>query len=270
MASTKNHAATALAPSKATAGLYQTKKDRLKGFLRTIRNHVSFLVRTGGRRLKKDPFALLGLVAILVLTILTVEGGLSADLRLEWPFYVILGVSVVIGSLLWIIPRKTYYTMFARTFGWLPVVLGAASWPYWYWYGTYPTPPQNAFFETAAQVLPVLLLAAVIDVRRTKTLSSSQLVLPIIAFFLGEIAALDVLAFSNGHGGASDFASVAASLTSTVIALILAVLADVAAPSSNRIATARSRKRGMRTSSRSPTRARSTGRRVSANSRVTK
>jgi hypothetical protein len=76
--------------------------------------------------------------------------------------------------------------------------------------------------------MPVLLLAVVIDVRRTKTLQSSQLVLPILAFLIGEINALDIIAFGIiGDGGSGAFATVSASLVSTVVALILAVLADM-------------------------------------------
>ena len=85
--------------------------------------------------------------------------------------------------------------------------------------------PESDFFHAAADVLPVLLLAAVIDVRREKDLQSKQLVLPVIAVFLGEVSALSALAF--GDAGSNDFASVAASLVSTVVALILAVMADV-------------------------------------------
>jgi hypothetical protein len=73
-------------------------------------------------------------------------------------------------------------------------------------------------------VLPVLLLAAVVDVRRSQTLESKGLVLPIIAVFLGEVAALNSLAF--GNSGPEDFAAVASSLVSTTFALLLAVMAD--------------------------------------------
>jgi hypothetical protein len=93
--------------------------------------------------------------------------------------------------------------------------------------------PASQFFEISAQVLPVVLLAAVIDVRRSRYLNSYQLALPIFVVFLGEMAALNILAFGENENGrhlqasATDFAIVAASLVSTVAALLFAVLADV-------------------------------------------
>jgi len=74
----------------------------------------------------------------------------------------------------------------------------------------------------------VLLLAAVTDVRRTRQLKSSQLGLPIVAVFLGDISALNALAFS--YAGSNDFAAVASSLVSPTVALVLAVLPGLSSP----------------------------------------
>jgi hypothetical protein len=76
------------------------------------------------------------------------------------------------------------------------------------------------------RVLPVLLLATIVDVRRTNDLEGKQLVLPIAAVFLGELAALNVLAF--GDAGPADFAAVASSFVVAIVALVLAVMADLA------------------------------------------
>jgi len=57
-------------------------------------------------------------------------------------------------------------------------------------------------------------------------LEGKQLVLPIAAVFLGELAALNALAF--GNAGPTDFAAVASSFVTSIVALILAVMADLA------------------------------------------
>jgi len=117
-------------------------------------------------------------------------------------------------------------TLFVNTFGWLPVTLGSLTYFLWRLYAEnnrYYIDP--TFFHASADVLPVLLLAAVVDVRRSETLESKGLVLPIIAVFLGEVAALNALAF--GYATAEDFAAVASSLVSTTLALVLAVMADL-------------------------------------------
>ena len=46
-------------------------------------------------------------------------------------------------------------------------------------------------------------------------------------FLIGELNALDVIAFGVGNAGGWAFASVSASLISTIVALVLAVLADI-------------------------------------------
>jgi hypothetical protein len=113
-----------------------------------------------------------------------------------------------------------------RTFGWLPVFLGAVSYAFWYWYEIgYEI--GGEFFHAAADVLPVLLLATILDVRRTNDLEGKQLVLPIAVVFLGEITALDYLAFPSDvqPGG---YALVSSSLVTATVALVLAVMADIA------------------------------------------
>jgi len=129
--------------------------------------------------------------------------------------------------------RERFAKIFIRHFGWLPVSLGAISIPYWLWYASSYAPPSEDFFTTAALILPVILLAAVVDVRRSESLKSYQLAMPILAVFLGELAALNEIAFSSSLTAkgftpqtSGDFASVAASFVAVIAALILAVLAD--------------------------------------------
>ncbi len=165
---------------------------------------------------------ILGFVAIAFLTAQVVgfHAGVAA-------LSIIVAIFVVTVALSFI-PRKKFASFFASTFGWLPVTVGALSYFFWYYYAEGLDHPDATFFHASADVLPVLLLAAVIDVRRTEKLESRGLILPIIAVFLGEVAALNALAF--GFAGPGDFAAVSASLVSTTIALVLAVLADISEP----------------------------------------
>lgn len=171
-------------------------------------------------------FPPIGLLAIVFLIVGTVGIPEAGSVKKLWPIYAFALVGVIVGFLLWVIPRNRYGIIFASTFGWLPVFLGGLSYGFWYWYASQlGGEPGSDFFHAAADVLPVLLLAAVVDVRRAKELQSKQLVLPIIAVFLGEISALNALAF--GFAGPGDFAAVASSLVSTTVALVLAVMADL-------------------------------------------
>lgn len=217
------------------------RNKRLYRIAAIVRSSVSSIgrillpIRAWSRRHITSFLMLLGIISVLILTLLSIRGALfPSEIRYNRPLLIFTIIAAVAGMILSIIPREKYQAIFANTFGWLPVVLGAISWPYWYWYGTWHPPvlAHADFFATAAQVLPVLLLAAVIDVRRSSTLKSSQLVLPVIVVFLGEIDALGVLAFPQTNA-TTEFASVSASFTSTIIALLLAVLADIAIPKRN-------------------------------------
>jgi hypothetical protein len=173
----------------------------------------------------KGIFPPIGIVSILALTVLTVGVPNWGANRNLWPCYVFLACAILFGFLLWKIPRERYSALFASIFGWIPVTLGALTYIFWYWYAIGNT-PGDTFFHAAADVLPIILLATVVDVRRTKDLEGKQLVLPIAAVFLGELAALNVLAF--GDAGPEDFAAVASSFVTAIVALVLAVMADLA------------------------------------------
>jgi hypothetical protein len=189
--------------------------------------------KTIARKSGKGIFPPIGVLSILALTAATVGSPLWHTSIQSLPYDVFLGIAIIFGILLWKIPRKDYSAIFASIFGWLPVFLGAASYAFWYWYGAgYEI--GGDFFHAAADVLPVLLLATVIDVRRTNDLEGKQLVLPIAAVFLGEVAALNSLAFPDDTGP-SGFAVVSSSLVTAVVALVLAVMADIApAPADER------------------------------------
>jgi hypothetical protein len=147
-----------------------------------------------------------------------------------WQGAAILIGGIVLGVIIIATPRERYREIFANHFGWIPVSIGAVSYWYWKWYGGADV-VDSSFFDTAAQVLPILLLAAVVDVRRSMILKSSQLALPMIAIFLGEMTALNESAFSSRmtrYGSVnSDFAVVSASLVIAIVALFMAILADL-------------------------------------------
>jgi hypothetical protein len=177
----------------------------------------------------KGLFPPVGILSILALTLLTVGIPFGRAIVHLWPLAIFTVCGIVLVLILYRTPRERYNAIFTNTFGWLPVFLGALSYGYWYWYASQRGDPGPDFFHAAAEVLPLLLLAAVVDVRRAEHLQSKQLVLPIVAVFLGEIAALNALAF--GGAGPYDFAAVASSFVSSIVALVLAVMADIA-PSS--------------------------------------
>lgn len=147
-----------------------------------------------------------------------------------WQGWIVLLAGILVGFVVIFTPRERYRVMFAEHFGWAPVTIGALSYWYWKWY-TGSTPASSDFFNTAAQVLPVLLLAAVVDVRRSTILKSSQLALPVLAVFLGEMSALSESGFYSTNvkyaGVTTDFAVVSASLVTAVVALLMALLADL-------------------------------------------
>jgi hypothetical protein len=211
--------------------LFRTAFLALKKLKRTVFRVVRFSA--------KGIFPPIGVLSILVLTVLSAGIPNWGSNIHDSPYYIILGSVFAFGYLLWRIPRARYSAIFASIFGWLPVTLGALTYPYWYWYANWVnTPPEADFFHAAAEVLPVLLLATVVDVRRTKDLESKQLVLPIAAVFLGEVAALNALAF--GNAGPADFAAVASSFVTSIVALVLAVMADIAPSADNADETAKS------------------------------
>jgi hypothetical protein len=195
--------------------------------LSASRKLILFLLRPA-RPLVRGLFPPLGIVSLLLVAWWTVGLPTGRALERVWPAVVFVILAVIFGLFLYRTSRERLDALFANTFGWLPVFLGALSYWYWVWYahqiGGFP---RTEFFLASAEVLPVLLLAAVVDVRRTQRLQSNQLILPITAVFLGELAALNALAF--GNAGPYDFAAVASSFVSSIVALVLAVMADIVA-----------------------------------------
>jgi hypothetical protein len=201
---------------------------QLRHFVTKARN-ISFFnaqslknfLRFSGRGL----FPPIGIASTLVLATGAIGSPLWDAGVKSLPYDVFLAVALIFGCLLWKIPRERYSVILPSVFGWLPALLGAATYGFWYWYASgYDI--GGEFFHAAADVLPVLLLATIIDVRRTNDLEGKQLVLPIAVVFIGELIALNSLAFPDDVGPSS-FAVVSSSLVTAVVALVLAVMADI-------------------------------------------
>ena len=81
----------------------------------------------------------------------------------------------------------------------------------------------ESFFEISAQVIPVFMLATIIDVRQTEGLNSHQLILPLLVMLTGELEALDSVAFG---GSVNSFQLICGALVTSVSALIMGILAN--------------------------------------------
>jgi hypothetical protein len=192
---------------------------------------VRFLLQTD-RPLANRLLPPIGIISIIVLIGGAVGPPTGGPLKHLWPVAAFIASGIVFIWFLYRTSREKQNVIFENTFGWLPVFLGALSYGYWYWYGEQQYYlPEKEFFLASAEVLPLLLLAAVVDVRRTERLQSKQLVLPVVAVFVGELAALNALAF--GPSRYYSFAGVASSFVSSIVALVLAVMANIAPPDGN-------------------------------------
>jgi hypothetical protein len=124
--------------------------------------------------------------------------------------------------------RNNFLRTLTNSFPWLPSIIGCSSVLFWYWYASSSPKKlesiQGAFFEVSAQVIPVLLLAIMIDVRRSEKLRSHDLVLTILALLFGEIITLQGAA--RGNGSPFDFAAVGGMVTVGFCAVIIGVILE--------------------------------------------
>jgi hypothetical protein len=162
---------------------------------------------------------LIGGGSVIALTSLLV-GGVAR----YWPALVFLIAAFAAAVVVVATPRRRWTAVFEKHLAWLPPALGLATYPYWLWVSS-PVEIDSSFFQVSAQVLPILVLAAVVDIRRSTRLESHQLAFPLIAMIIGEIAALSVSA-GVSDANASSFATVSAAFVAGVTAVVLALLAD--------------------------------------------
>lgn len=105
---------------------------------------------------------------------------------------------------------------------WFAVACGAVSIPYLMWFAAENT-INPEFFTASAQVIPVLLVALLVDVSRSEATRTRTLVWVIVYAFTGAAVALTSEA-SPGNEGSAAFAIVASSIIALAFSLILTIL----------------------------------------------
>ncbi|WP_405090907.1 hypothetical protein OG767_26025 [Micromonospora sp. NBC_01392] len=109
-------------------------------------------------------------------------------------------------------------------FGVLAAIAYVLSFPYWYWYAVLSDRDiETDFFSTVGQVLPVLLLAALVDLKRTSDSTTKNLLLFIAVAAAGEFSCLFGLAFKVQDS--SLFGHAAAACVGTFVGLGVSLLA---------------------------------------------
>ena len=104
-----------------------------------------------------------------------------------------------------------------------PVVMGSLGGLYFFWYATTTAVEiPGAIFEVTAQIIPVLILATIVDARRAHRIATEDVVGALAFLILGEIMAL----FGIMTQTAPIFGLVCGALTAGFAALILSVLAE--------------------------------------------
>lgn len=183
--------------------------------------------RRFARRFLPTFVAFAGVIAMIAL--LTTAEPLPKGHHYSWARIVIAVVVVTpIVTTLAFATSKRWKRWSQHTFPWLPIVLGAASYEFWYWY------PSNVqknllsidFFSVSAEVLPLLMLAAVIDLHGNQRLNAYKIALPILAVVVGEIAALSVCAGTDPPNR-TNFALVCTAFVVAVTTLLLLLLSDI-------------------------------------------
>jgi hypothetical protein len=114
--------------------------------------------------------------------------------------------------------------LFVLAFPYMPMIVGAISYPIWLSFAFDIGEIERGFYEVTAQVIPVVLLAITIDVRRSRHLESEDLVVTIALLIMGEVVALFNAA--GAHTGSLGYASVGAALTVGFVALVMGLIAD--------------------------------------------
>jgi hypothetical protein len=131
----------------------------------------------------------------------------------------------VFATYAFLIPSRLWLTWLLPRFGAVSVAVTLATCPFLGWYGQHFSPASSEFFTTVAQVLPVLFLAAVVDLRNNRKFAHSQILLYISVIFLGELTCLSEIAFEARDLYFSlDFGIVSASILGAFAGLAIALL----------------------------------------------
>jgi hypothetical protein len=126
-------------------------------------------------------------------------------------------------SALYHIPHDVWARVVVPNFGYIAAGVLIVSYFYWLWYASARGKEAGSeFYGTAAQIIPVFLLAALIDARQTRDANRWQTAIYFVVIALGESVALLVLAFDVRNS--MTFAQVAASVSGAVAGLACALL----------------------------------------------
>jgi hypothetical protein len=105
--------------------------------------------------------------------------------------------------------------------GIISLIGGLLTFPYWYWYASTAPPVAGEFYSTVAQVIPVLLLTAVVDLRTGDRPDGDQQPMLVGIVAVGEFFALYAIAYELRF--AAIFAIVSSSIIASLIGLLIAV-----------------------------------------------
>lgn len=138
-----------------------------------------------------------------------------------------LGIGVLgagLSSALYFIPNESWVKVVSPNFGFVAMGVLVVTYFYWHWYATVRvTEPSSDFYATVAQILPVFLLAALIDARQTRHANRWQAASYFAVIGIGEYEAL--LASAFGVHTPVTFAQVAAAVNGAIVGLLCALLA---------------------------------------------
>lgn len=110
------------------------------------------------------------------------------------PLVIAFALVFTILCLIIVIPSSRWREVLYGNLGSLSACVFGVGIPYFAWVGA-GRPVSGNFFATVAQVLPVLLLATLLDARRRVSLEDHQLALYVFVVAMGELASLTALAF---------------------------------------------------------------------------
>jgi hypothetical protein len=146
----------------------------------------------------RHPVRFAAILAVTTSLVISVQFAIS-DGEFQWssvPIAVAFAVVSALTYLLFTIPSDRWRDVMFENLGYLSLAVLTVGTFYFGWYAAGHAINGN-FFATVAQVLPVLLLAALLDTRQRRPLHDHQVVLYVFSVAWGEFASLTALAFDK-------------------------------------------------------------------------
>lgn len=152
------------------------------------------------------------------------SGGLLG-FAVDFDFNYMAGFAIVAG-LMWFVyftPQEALAHIALRRYEVLPMITGFVAFGFFY----SPTPMDQrdipgSFFEVTSQIIPVLILVTIVDVRRNIRLHKDRILPTLVVLTTGEFTALAGIVFPSG----ANLAFVFAVLVAGFCALFLSILSD--------------------------------------------